>query len=177
LTVVVTAALVTAILFGAGCQTQKIVDPAKAEIIKNCEMMFIRLKAGDKLAIYDNEFPYLREDVDQETFLKHPMVAKYRVDTLYAMQIDSVTFADTLVGGKRMAVTALRMEYRLKNESLFVQQLNLRWFEVDHKWIKPSSTTMVKQNQFEEDIRIYQEAVKEKEKEESQGSTPDSSGK
>lgn len=175
--VIVGLGLVMMALAGAGCRTAQIVDPDKAAITKNCQMLFTRLKAGDKLVIYENEFPYYAEDVDPEMFLKHPLVVKYKVDTLYAMQVDSVYMVDTLIGGRKSAITALSMECNPPDSSLCIHHINMWWYKVGDKWIKPSTSRIALQNQFEEDIRIYQEAVKEKEKEQSQESVPDSSGK
>jgi hypothetical protein len=175
----ISVATIAAILLFSGCRTKPGMaeNPDKKQIATNLYKMFTRLKVGDKLAIYDNEFPYLHEEADIETFLKHPLVVKYRTDTLLAVQIDSIKISDSLFGGKENATVYAELEWFRSDSSLSITKPRLIWYKHEKKWIMPRLSSVEKQNQFDEDMKIYWEAVKEKEREQSEGDSTDSSGK
>jgi hypothetical protein len=156
----------------AGCERPTTPpDVAVQTVEKNVRMLFTRLKLADKAVLWENEYPYLHEDMEFENYLQNPYIAQYRTDTLMAMQIDSITMGDSLVSGHRNAIAYLEMEYLLADSSFSVNKIRMPWVEVDGKWIKPNASSMDKQVQFEEDVRMYWEAVREKER----GETPASS--
>lgn len=158
---------VLALILGAfsGCEKKGIVDPDRAAITDRCIDLFTRIKLHDRSAIYENEFPYVKDRMNLQEFLSKPIIANYKSDTLNALQMDSITvWEDT-------AYLYVQMEYVHADSSLSVKPLKLRWFKQDSIWIKPSVSTLGGQREFEEEIRIYWEAVREKQALEQQQKT------
>lgn len=147
-----------------GCQNARVTDPDQSAIMAGAVDMFTRIKLRDKSAIYENEFPYLREDTDLEDFLNNTFIKGYFADTLEAMQIDSIIVQDTMISGKKIALAFVQMEYRLADSSLFVNKIRLLYFNIDNTWLKPTLSRVARQNEFEEEIRVYWEAVREKQR-------------
>ncbi len=159
-------ALILSVL--SGCEKQAVLDPDRAAITDRCIDLFTRLKVNDRTVIYENEFPYVRDQMDLQEFLSMPRIAAYKSDTLNALQIDSVNV------WKDTAYLYLQMEYVHADSSLSIKPLKLRWYKQDSTWIKPSGSTLEKQKEVEEEIRIYWEAVREKQAQEQQKSGKDS---
>lgn len=155
----VAAILVMAVI---SCQSEKAIDPEKQRIIDENEELFTRTKVLDYEVLYENEYPYMREEMDLDTYLKNRYIQWGRVDTLMAMQLDSVTiYGDS-------AHAHLRLEYILADSSINLTSVPLFWYKVDDTdWVHPTLSNFERQKEYEEEIRIYWEAVKamqEKEK-------------
>ncbi|MCP4569446.1 MAG: hypothetical protein GY841_17865 [FCB group bacterium] len=140
------------------CQADE--DPAIDQriILDKTYELFLRAKVNDKAVMYENEFPYLREERDLEEYLANKYVKAYNADTLVALQVDSV-----LVTGDS-ALSYLRLEFVQADSSFNISEMALRWRKYDDVWIKPSLSEPAKQLEFEEELRIYWEAVREMEK-------------
>ncbi len=162
----IAAGVILLTAFIAGCKTDRQVSPEETLILEKCEELYTRIKVNDYEVIYDNEFPYLHEKLDLEEFLKDKFLQWYNPDTLVAVQIDSATiWPDT-------AYVHMQLEWLHADSTLSVQEINLRWHLVDDDWIKPTRSAIDQQMIFEEELRIYWEAVEamqagEKKKEES----------
>jgi hypothetical protein len=154
------AMIIIAILSLSGCNEETQVDPTEAILFERCEDLFTRMKVGDFDVIYENEFPYLREEASLEEYLDHPRFKDYNIDTLIALQLDSIrNMTDS-------AFLYIQLEWLLADSSLFIQPIGLRYYYSDDEWIKPSMSKISSQREFEEELRIYWEAVREIEEQE-----------
>ncbi|MEZ5360388.1 MAG: hypothetical protein R3F48_16350 [Candidatus Zixiibacteriota bacterium] len=136
-----------------GCETQKPLSPEQELIMSKCENLFLRVKVGDYAVIYENEFPYLREKIDFEEFMDDPYLKSYNPDTLVAVELDSVTVWDDT------AYVHMKLEYIHPDSTYTSTSINLRYWYIDDEWIKPSRSDYKNQLLFEEEMRIYWEAV------------------
>ncbi len=156
------AMVIIAILFLSGCKEEKPVNSTEAILFQKCEELFTRMKVGDFDVIYKNEFPYLREEASLEEYLNHRRFKDYNIDTLVALQLDSI---------KDMTDSAflyIQLEWLLADSSLFIQPIGLRYYYSGDEWIKPTMSAIGDQREFEEELRVYWEAVKEIEEQEAQ---------
>lgn len=154
------------------CQSDRSTDPARDLLVKKTAELFTRIKVMDYTVIYEDEFPYFREETPREDFLRNPYMQWYKADTMQAIQIDSVSlWEDT-------AYVHMKMEWVLADSSLKVDTIRLKWYKIDGQWYKPSLSSYDRQKEFEEELRVYWEAVREIEKrqKESSGGT-DTSGR
>ncbi len=153
----ITAGIVGFILVLAviSCQSEKAIDPQKERVINETEELFTRSKVLDYEVLYENEYPYLREELDLDTYLKNRYIQWGRVDTLMAIQVDSVTiYGDS-------AHAHMQLEYVLSDSSLNLTSVNLFWYKIDDTdWVHPTLSHLRKQLEFEEEIRMYWEAVR-----------------
>ena len=146
------------------CQSDRSAEPTKALLMKKTEDLFTRIKVLDYAVIYEDEFPYLREETPLEDFLRNRYMQWYKADTMQAIQIDSVSlWEDT-------AYVHMMMEWVLADSSLKVDTIQLKWYKIDGQWYKPSLSSYERQNEFEEELRVYWEAVGEIEKRQKQSS-------
>ncbi len=157
----------------ASCESKKAVDPDVKRLENETEELFTRSKVLDYNVLYENEFPYMRDDTPLEHYLKSRYIQTGRVDTLAALQIDSTRiFGDS-------AYVYLEIEYVLSDSSLSVRDLPLIWYRVDDTdWVHPVLSRLQDQKDYEEEIRMYWEAVREMQKgqDDDSGSQSDSSG-
>jgi len=146
------------------CRSGPAADPTVELIKAKSEDLFTRMKVNDYAVLYENEYPYAKEESDLEKYLAHPYLRWGKVDTLMAMQVDSVTlFGDS-------AYAHLELEYMLSDSSLSVSAINFVWRASEGNWIHPTFSNLEKQLEYEEEIRIYWEAVKEMQKSQGQDS-------
>lgn len=145
------------------CQSEVPPDPDRMELTEKNYKLFTRIKAKDLNVIYENEYPYLHEEKDFEEYAQHPWIVAYSADTMLALQIDSIKIlGDT-------AWVSTRIEYLLSDSSLYIHAVNLWWNKYDGSWIKPSMSGLQNQMDFEEELRVYWDAVRElQEREEAQ---------
>ena len=140
----------------AGCEQKTMVSPDQAIVMQNCEELFNRIKVKDYEVIYENEFPYLHEKMDLEEFLNNQYIKWYNPDTLVAIQIDS---AAVWKEGDS-AYVFMELEWVLADSSLSVQSIRLPFHYVDDKWIKPTMSRLAQQKLYEEELKVYWDAVK-----------------
>jgi hypothetical protein len=144
------------IIIISGCQTEKALTPDQEIVTQKTYELFTRIKVHDYAVIYENEFQYLKEEADIEQFLDHPVMEWYKTDTLLALQVDSVTaWADS-------AYAHLQLEYVLADSTLSITAISLRWHYSNDEWIKPTMSFLNKQLEFEDEIRMYMEAIQAK---------------
>ncbi|MFH1699076.1 MAG: hypothetical protein ABIE07_00700 [Candidatus Zixiibacteriota bacterium] len=149
------AVIIIAISFFSGCKEEVPLNSTEAILFQKCEELFTRIKVGDFDAAYENEFPYLREEASLEEYLKHPRYKNYSIDTLVALQLDSIRdMTDS-------AFLYIQLEWLLADSSLFIQPIGLRYYYSGDEWIKPSLSRIDDQRQFEEELRVYWDAVGE----------------
>jgi len=146
------------------CQSDRPMDPTKALIMKKTEDLFTRIKVLDYSVIYEDEFPYFREETSLEDYLRNRYLQWYKADTMRAIQIDSVSLWDDT------AYVHMMMEWVLADSSLKVDTIRLKWYKIDGQWYKPSLSYYERQKEFEEELRVYWEAVGEVEKRQKQSS-------
>lgn len=160
--IILTALALSAGLFCSGCTETTPVDPDAELLMQKSQDLFMRIKANDYEVIYENEFPYLREMIDIEEYLKNRYITYYKPDTLVAIEIDSATVgADT-------AYVHMKTEWVHADSSFSVDTIKLLWLRVDEDWYKPTLSNMAKQEEYEEELRVYWEAVREIEQREAQ---------
>ncbi|MDD4052215.1 MAG: hypothetical protein PHR28_10010 [candidate division Zixibacteria bacterium] len=153
------AIILVVIMLGA-CQREKALDPDRQEIKTRCIELFARLKVNDFRISYENEFPYLKDRVDLSEYLSAKMFSQPAPDSLEGIQLDSIkVWGDS-------AYYFLQLEYVRSDSTYLTYPVRNRWYKMDERWIKPTLSTMKNQEEFEEEIRIYWEAVKEKQAEE-----------
>jgi hypothetical protein len=142
------------VLTMASCESKKAVDPAIKRIEDKTEELFTRSKVLDYNVLYENEFPYMRDETPLDEYLKNRYIQWGRVDTLAALQIDSATiFGDS-------AYVYLQIEYLLSDSSLSLRAIPLIWYRVnDTAWAHPVISNLQQQKEYEEEIRMYWEAV------------------
>jgi len=162
------------VLTMASCESQKAsVDPNIKRIEDRTEELFTRSKVLDYEVLYSDEFPYMRDETPLEDYLKNSYIQWGRIDTLAALQIDSVNiFGDS-------AYAYLQIEYILSDSSRSVRAIPLIWYRVnDTGWAHPVISSLQRQKEYEEEIRMYWEAVHqmEKDQEGDSSSESDSSG-
>ena len=152
------AGIMIIILVFGGCKNEIVLDPDQQSIKDNTYEIFMRAKVNDKAVIYENEFPYLREERDLEEYLDNRYVKAYSTDTLVALQVDSVQVTGD------SALSYVRLEFVRADSTFNITDIALRFRKYDDVWIKPSLSLLADQLEFEEELRIYWEAVKEMEK-------------
>ncbi|MCK5125901.1 MAG: hypothetical protein KAR42_06565 [candidate division Zixibacteria bacterium] len=153
--IIVSVGLLASMLIFSGCQQPKQHSPEEIQLMKKCEELFNRTKIYDYEVIYENEFPYLHEKMDMEEYLLRREIQYSNLDTLLAVQIDSATlWTDT-------AFVYMQLEWALSAQTRYVQPINLRWYFVNDQWIKPTFSAFDQQQLFEEELRIYWEAVED----------------
>lgn len=143
--------------FGIGLADEDL-DTDQQIILDKTYELFLRAKVNDKAVMYENEFPYLKEERELEEYLTNKYVKAYNADTLVALQVDSV-----LVTGDS-ALSYLRLEFVQSDSTYKISELALRWRKYNDVWIKPSLSNPAEQLEFEEELRIYWDAVREMEK-------------
>jgi hypothetical protein len=137
------------------CQSEQPLETPKSLIMQKTENLFTRIKVRDFSVIWENEFPYLREDSPLEEYLNNDYMKWYTADTLLAVQIDSVSlWEDT-------AYAHMELEWILADSSLKLDTIRLRWHYSGDEWIKPTISRLHQQLEFEEELRVYWEAVQE----------------
>ncbi len=151
--------------FGIGIADENL-DTDQQIIEDKTYELFTRAKVNDKAVMYENEFPYLREERDLEDYLNNRFVKAYNADTLIALQVDSVH-----VNGDT-AQAYIRLEYLQKDSTIQITKQTLTWRKYDDVWIKPSLSLLEDQQEFEEELRIYWDAVKEMEQQDSDENSP-----
>jgi hypothetical protein len=122
----------------------------------------MRIKANDYTVIYEYEFPYLKEQIELEEYLKNRYITYYKPDTLVAIEIDSAAI------GQDSAYVHMKTEWVHADSSLSVDTIKLLWLRSGEEWYKPTLSNMGKQEEYEEELRVYWEAVREIENRESQ---------
>lgn len=156
-------AILTVLLTLSACESGKPVDSTENFIMKKTENLFIRIKVRDYSVIWENEFPYMREESPLEEYLNNAYMKWYNADTLVAVQVDSVTLWDDT------AYAHMELEWLLADSSFDQDTIRLRWHYSGDEWIKPTLSIIDRQLEFEEELRVYWEAVRqmqeEKEKE------------
>lgn len=153
--VLILIGLIIILAMFSACNKEQQVSPVEQVLMNKCEELFGRIKVGDYEVIYENEFPYLHEKLDLEQFLNDRYLKWYNPDTLIAVQIDSATVWDDT------AYVHMQLEYIHSDSSYSVTAINLRWWKIDDEWIKPTRSDHENQLVFEEELRIYWEAVEE----------------
>ncbi len=147
------------------CESKKAVDPEVKRVEEKTEELFTRSKVLDYDVLYENEFPYMRDDTELDHYLKSRYIQHGRVDTLAALQIDSAAiFGDS-------AYVYVQIEYVLSDSSLSVESMPLIWYRVnDTEWVHPVLSLLQAQKDYEEEIKMYWDAVREMQKEQNEGS-------
>jgi hypothetical protein len=162
-----------AVMMLASCHSQKAIDPDIKRIEDKTEELFTRSKVLDYNVLYESEFPYMRDETPLEEYLKNRYIQWGRIDTLAAMQIDSATiFGDS-------AYVYLQIEYILSDSSLSERAIPFIWYRVnDTGWAHPVISNLQSQKEYEEEIKMYWDAVHEMQKEQGNDSASqaDSSG-
>jgi len=153
------AIILVVIMLGA-CQRGKALDPDRQEIKTKCIDLFARIKAGDFRILYENEFPYMRDRADLTEYLSAKMFSAPPPDSLEAIQLDSIKVWDD------SAYYFLQLEYVRADSTFLTYPVRNRWYKMDGHWFKPTLSSMSNQKEYEEEIRVYWEAVKEKQAEE-----------
>ncbi len=153
-----TAGMVLLLIMAAvhGCRSGEPANPARTEIMTRCIDLFARVKAADYRVMYENEFPYYLDGTDMATYLGSPIFANASQDTLEGIQIDSIIVQDD------SAVVFLQLEYLGPDSTYTVRPTFNMWYKMDDRWLKPSFSTVAGQKEYEEEIRIYWDAVREK---------------
>lgn len=152
----VTAGVIFLLILAAvyGCQSGEPVDPGRTEIMTRCIDLFARIKVADYRVMYENEFPYYMDGTDLATYLANPVFSI--ADPLEAIQIDSIIMQSD------SAVVFLQVEYLGADSTYTVQPSFNMWYKMDGRWLKPSFSTFDAQKEYEEEIRIFWDAVREK---------------
>ncbi len=154
--------ILAGIMLGA-CQQEKGLDPDRKEIMARCIDYFARVKVSDYRIMYANELPYLQDRADLSEYLGARVFKEPAPDSLEGIQIDSIS-----VWGDS-AYIFLQLEYMRSDSTYLTYPVRNRWYKINGNWIKPTMSTMDKQKEFEEEIRIYWEAVREKQAKEGKG--------
>ena len=135
------------------CEKEKVLNPDEQAITDNTYELFTRVRARDYRIIYNLELPYLREEKSLDEYLNSHWVKTYDPDTILSCQIDSFQFkGDT-------GWAFMQMEYRLGDGTLYNPATKIIWVKIDDEWYKPSLSQVSKQQEFEEELRMYWEAV------------------
>lgn len=165
-------ALAAVLLFSFfACQSEQASDPRKSLIKAKTESLFTRIKVRDYAVIYENEYPYMKEEADLQEYLANRYMQWYKPDTLMAIQVDSVVIRGD------SALAHMRLEWLASDSSLILQTIRLPWVYVDDEWLKPTLSRLDMQLEFEEELRVYWEAVREMEQRQQEQERQDSSGR
>ena len=149
-------------LLVSGCDTGPKLSADQIQVMENCTRLFTCLKVNDHNVLYENEFPYVHEEHDLEEYVGYPGIMEYRADSLMAIQIDSVTVWDS-----DTAYVHMQLEYMFSDSTSDIKKIQMRWWNVgDTNWIRPSISHMARQLEFEEELRVYWDAVRELERRE-----------
>jgi len=144
------------------CQTEPPVDSTESLVISKTQEMFTRIKVRDYAVIWENEFPYLRQDSPLEEYLANSYMTWYKPDTLVAVQVDSATLFDD------SAYIHMMLEWIMPDSTFKVDTIRLRWHYCDDEWIKPTLSILDRQLDYEDELRVYWEAVKQMQEEEAE---------
>lgn len=153
-------AIVLVVIMLGACQREKALDPDRQEIMTRCVDLFARIKVSDFRILYENEFPYLQDRVDLAEYMSAQVFTKPAPDSLEGIQMDSIKVWDD------SAYYFLQLEYVRSDSTYLTYPVRNRWYKMDGRWFKPTLSSMDKQKEYEEEVRVYWEAVKEKQAEE-----------
>ena len=153
--------LVVAVVLVMSCQSEPPMTPTQQHIYDKTEDLFSRIKVNDYSVIWENEFAYFREDSPLEEYLNNDYMKWYKPDTLIAIQIDSI-----VVSGEDSAYAAMKVEWLQSDSSLKIDTIRLPWIHSQDEWLKPTLSNLQRQLDFEEELRVYWEAVKAMQEEE-----------
>lgn len=149
-----------------GCQDEKPPDPELQIIYDECKKLFTRIKVRDFEGIWECEYPYMWEERSLESYLGDYRLQRYKPDTLLAVEIDSVR-----MWGVDSAKCHMKLEWLLSDSTLATEAIELAWFKVDGQWYKPTVSMQFKQIEYEEEMKIYWEAVRAMEEEDENDET------
>jgi hypothetical protein len=161
--------LILLILSLFACQSEAPTDSIEAMLLQKTENLFTRIKVRDFAAIWEIEYPYMRDESPLEEYLNNPYMQWYNPDTLEAVELDSATVWDD------SAYAFMKTEWLLADSTFKVDTIRLRWVYHGEEWLKPTLSHVGKQLEFEEELRVYWEAVErmKKKKEEKEAAQSD----
>ena len=153
------------------CQSEAPTDSTEIMILRKTEDLFTRIKVRDYSVIWENEYFYMRDESPLDEYLNNPYMQWYKPDTLEAVELDSV-----IVWGDS-AYAFMKTEWLQADSSFKVDTIRLRWVYWGEEWIKPTLSVVDRQLQYEEELRVYWEAVErmKKKKEEKEAAKSDES--
>jgi hypothetical protein len=161
--IVIIITITLAALCLAGCrQGQAPIDPTTKLLQEKTEALFTRLKVLDYDVLYECELPYLKEELSLEEYLKNRYIVGGRLDTLQAVEIDSSRIMQD------SAYVYMKTEYVLADSSLNVDTIRFGWIRLGEDWCHPTLSNMERQKEFEEELRVYWEAVRKMQKQQEQ---------
>jgi len=163
--IIVVAFLLAGMAVLVSCEREKVLNPDEQTIADKTYELFTRVRARDYRVIYDLELPYFREEKSFDEFVNSHWVKTYNPDTILSCQIDSFQFIEDT------AWAFMQMEYRLGDGSLYNPAPKVIWVKIDDEWYKPSLSRVANQQEFEEELRIYWEAVEALQKKQSEQDT------
>ncbi len=113
-----------------------------------------RWHSGDKAVLYDNEFPYLRDDLTFEDYLENEQVQRLEADSLAAMKVKDVQFF-----GEDSAAVDIDVIFvgPLGDTSRLDNKYTMYYY--GGRWLRPTLSEFVKQEEREVDRRIADSAA------------------
>ncbi len=106
----------------SSCKKESPEVTTRSMLAQKTQDLFTRVKVHDYAVIWENEYPYMREDSPLEEYLNNAYMKWYNPDTLVAIQIDSVVLWDDTA-----ANTFMELEWVLADSSFDVDTIRLRW--------------------------------------------------
>ena len=153
------------------CQSETPTDSTEAMILRKTEDLFTRIKVRDYSVIWENEYSYMRDESPLEEYLKNSYMQWYKPDTLEAIELDSV------IAWGDSAYTFMKTEWLMADSTYKVDTIRLKWVHWGEDWLKPTLSVVDRQLRYEEELRVYWEAVErmKKKKEEKEAAKSDES--
>lgn len=145
--------LIILVLSLFACRSESPTDATEDLILRKTEDLFTRIKVRDFSVIWENEYYYMRDESPLEEYLNNPYMQWYKPDTLEAIELDSVWVWDD------SAYAFMKTEWLRSDSTFKVDTIRLRWVYWGEEWLKPTLSVAERQLQFEEELRIYWEAV------------------
>ncbi len=113
-----------------------------------------RLKYGDKLALYENEFEYFTDEVNFDDYLEKGEIKWAQADTITFLEIKNVELFD-----RDSAIVNLTVHFEGPTGKKSYLDDKVVVYYHRGRWIKPTVTVIDRQLDYEEKIRVADSAA------------------
>jgi uncharacterized protein YihD (DUF1040 family) len=114
----------------------------------------MRLKLGDKSALYENEFEYFTDEVNFDDYLKKGEIQTAQADTITLLEMKNIDLFDH---DSALVDLTVHFEGPTGQKSYLDDKIVVYYYK--GRWIKPTVTTPGRQLEYEEKIRVADSAA------------------
>ena len=123
-------------------------------IAKKLNETIMRLKYGDKSALYENEFEYFTDEVNFDEYLEKAEIRWAQADTITFLEIKNVELFD-----RDSAIVDLTVHFEGPTGKKSYLDDRIVVYYHKGRWIKPTVTVLHMQLDYQEKIRVADSAA------------------